>query len=66
MIFWKGLEGPAAAWDRGGGPPARRWGGAGGFGAVEFVPHAQHIAVLASSNRGGGQQGSAVGEDLGL
>lgn len=68
LIFWKGLEGPAAAWDRGGGPPARRWGGggAGGFGAVEFVPHAQLIAVLASSNGGGGQQGSAVGEELGL
>lgn len=61
LIFWKGLEGPAAAWDRGGGPPARRWGGAGGFGAVEFVPHAQLTAVLASSNGGGGQQGSAVG-----
>lgn len=31
LIFWKGLEGPAAAWNRGGGPPARRWGGRGGL-----------------------------------
>lgn len=56
LIFWKGLEGPAAAWDRGGGPPARRWGGRGGlvplslFHTLSTLPSSPPVTEVVGSS----------------